>query len=153
MNGPETPRKRLQEAIVQAISPQPSENTKKAVEIAKKQRKRVQANKGDVLTTPEVLERLQEEAMARQVKKQKSSKKCHKDLVGIGLLNNNEQEDNEISEDEDDTACNICKILWKTYTKKRTWLTCDICNHYVRPKWITADIDLDDEFYCSKCSA
>ena len=88
---------RLQEAIVEAISPQPSENTKKAVEIAKKQCKRVQANEGDVLTTPEVLKRLQEEAMARQVKKQKSSKKCRKDLVGIGLLNNNEQEDNEIS--------------------------------------------------------
>ena len=29
-----------------------------------------------------------------------------------------EQEDMEISEKEDDTACNICCTLWKTYTKK-----------------------------------
>ena len=29
-----------------------------------------------------------------------------------------EQEDMEISEKEDDTACNIYCTLWKTYTKK-----------------------------------
>ena len=40
--------------------------------------------------------------MAWQAKKQNSSNKCCKDLVGI--LKDNEHEDNEISEDEDDTA-------------------------------------------------
>ena len=48
------------------------------------------------------MERFQEEAMAWQAKKQNSSNKCCKDLVGI--LKDNEHEDNEISEDEDDTA-------------------------------------------------
>ena len=35
-----------------------------------------------------------------------------------------EQEDMEISEKEDDTACNICcTLLWNnTYTKKEMWL-------------------------------
>ena len=110
--GPETPQKGLQQAIVQAIASQPSENTKKAVEVAKKC-KRAQVKEGKILTTPErlqrlqilttpVLKRFQEEAMAWQAKKQNSSNKCCKDLVGI--LKDNEHEDNEISEDEDDTA-------------------------------------------------
>ena len=80
--------------------------------------------------------------MARQAKKQNSSNKCHKDLVGIGLLNNNEQEDNEISEDEDDTSCNICEILWKTYTKKGTWPIYDICDPYICPKCVPAAISV-----------
>ena len=67
------------------------------------------------------MERLQEETIAHQAKKQNSSNNCHKDLLCI--VNNNEKEDNEISEDEDDTACNICEILSKNIpTKKGTWL-------------------------------
>ena len=41
---------------MEAIAPQPSHNTKKAVKIAKKRCKRVLAKGDEVLTTPEVLE-------------------------------------------------------------------------------------------------
>ena len=41
-------------------SPHPSQSNKKAAEIAKKKHKQVQAKEGEVLTTPEVLRRLQE---------------------------------------------------------------------------------------------
>ena len=38
-----------------------------------------------------------------------------------------EQEDMEISEKEDGTACNICRtLLWNTYTKKEMWLVFNI---------------------------
>ena len=38
-----------------------------------------------------------------------------------------ELEDMEISEKEGDTAFNIYLTLWKTYTKKQTWLIFDTC--------------------------
>ena len=37
------------------------------------------------------------------------------------------QEDMEISEKKDDTACNIYRKLWKTHTRKETWLIFDTC--------------------------
>ena len=38
-----------------------------------------------------------------------------------------EQEDMETNEKEDNTVCNIYHTLWKTYTKKETWLIFDTC--------------------------
>ena len=64
---------------MEAIAPQLSYNTKKAFKSAKKMRKRVQTKKSEILTTPESLEKLQEETKARQAKKKKLSKECHKD--------------------------------------------------------------------------
>ena len=37
----------------------------------------------------------------------------------------------EISEKEDDKACNIYCILWKTYTKKEMWLILNTCEMIV----------------------
>ena len=48
-------RKCMQQAIVEAIAPQLSHNTKKAFKITKKMCKRVQAKKGKVLTTSKML--------------------------------------------------------------------------------------------------
>ena len=71
-----------------------------AAEIAKKKHKRVQAKEGEVLTTPEVLRRLQEEAKTRQAKTEKLPKKRRKALVDVMNINDlEEQESNEISED------------------------------------------------------
>ena len=38
----------------------------------------------------------------------------------MNIKGHEEQEDMEISEKEDDTACNIYCALWKTCTKKET---------------------------------
>ena len=51
--------------------------------------------------------------------------------VQINMMNikdhGEEQEDMEISEKEDGTACNICRtLLWNTYTKKEMWLVFNI---------------------------
>ena len=56
------PHRCLQQATEEAIAPQPSQSNKKAAEIAKKKHNRVQTKEGEVLTTPDVLRRLQEEA-------------------------------------------------------------------------------------------
>ena len=40
----------------------------------------------------------------------------------MNFKDHEEQEDMEISEKEGDTACNICRTLWKTYAKKGTWV-------------------------------
>ena len=148
-------REHLQQAIVEAIAPQPSQNTKKAVEIAKKY-KCVQTKECKVLTTPAVHA---EEAKTRYYKKkpshhkyitkEKSSKKCCKDLV----MNINDHEEQENSEEEDDTVCNICVTLWKTYTKKGMWLKCSIFDDYICPKHMSADTDLDSNFCSFHCSA
>ena len=85
------------------------------------------------------MERFQEEAMAWQAKKQNSSNKCCKDLVGI--LKDNEHEDNEISEDEDDTAWDIYEILGKNIQKREymwhMWSLCmsEMCTSWHRFRW------------------
>ena len=45
----------------------------------------------------------------------------------MNVKDHEEQEDMQISEKEDDTACNIYLTLQKTYTKKETWLIFDTC--------------------------
>ena len=45
----------------------------------------------------------------------------------MNTLDHEEQEEMEISKKEDDTACNIYHTLWKTYTKKETWLIFNTC--------------------------
>ena len=53
-----------------------------------------------MLTTPEVLKRLQEEAKTRQAKKEKLPKKHRKVLVDVMNINDQEEQDsNEIKED------------------------------------------------------
>ena len=74
----------------------------------------------------------------------------------MNTLDHEEQEEMEISKKEDDTACNIYHTLWKTYTKKETWLifnTCQIIMYVVYSKCVSTDTDLDHDFNCFKCSA
>ena len=74
----------------------------------------------------------------------------------MNIKDDEEQEDMEISEKEDDTACNIYHTLWKTYTKKKMWLIfnkCEIIMYVVCSKCVPADTDLDHDFNCFKCSA
>ena len=63
-------------------------------------------------------------------------------MVNIG---DHEEQDMEISEKEDDTACNIYRPLWKTYTKKETWQHVRII-YVVCSKCVPADTDLDHNF-------
>ena len=67
-------RKCLQQAIVEAIAPQLSHNTKKAFKIAKKMYKRVQAKNGDVLTTLEMLKDFKKKPRHGKQKKKKKRK-------------------------------------------------------------------------------
>ena len=64
-------RKYLQQAIVEAIAPQLSHNTKKAFKIAKKMCKCVQAKKGKVLTTSKILEDYKKKPRHSKQKKRK----------------------------------------------------------------------------------
>ena len=73
----------------------------------------------------------------------------------MNTMDHEEQEEMEISKKEDDTACNIYHTLWKTYTKKETWLifnTCQIIMYVVYSKCVPTDTDLDHDFNCFKCS-
>ena len=89
----------------------------------------VKAKEDEVLLSPEVLERLQE-AKTQIAKKEKSSKKCHKDLVDVMIVNDHEElEGNEISQEENDTTCSSCGNYGKHYTKKGTWLICNTCDY------------------------
>ena len=67
-------RKCMQQAIVEAIAPQLSHNTKKAFKIAKKMYKRVQAKNGDVLTTLEMLKDFKKNSRHGKQKKKKKRK-------------------------------------------------------------------------------
>ena len=82
---------------MEAIAPQLSHNTKKAIQIAQNMCKLVQAKKGKFLTTPEMLEDYK--------KKPRHSK--------------------QIKKNQDGTACNIYCTLWKTYAKNETRLIFD----------------------------
>ena len=63
------------------IAPQLSHDTKKAFKIANnKMCKCVQAKKGEVLTTPEMLEDWKKKPRHSKQKKEKLAKECHKDL-------------------------------------------------------------------------
>ena len=65
---------------MEAIGPQLYHNTKKAIKIAMKMYKRVQAKKGKVLTTPEMLEDFKKKPRQSKQKNEKLSKEYHKDL-------------------------------------------------------------------------
>ena len=45
----------------------------------------------------------------------------------MNFKDHEEQEDMEISEKEDGTACSIYRTLWKTYREKEAWLIFDTC--------------------------
>ena len=61
---------------------------------------------------------------------------------------------NQKSEDEetDEARCIMCNWLWRRYTGKGQWLICDICDENVCPKCIPDNADLDDDFFCGKCT-
>ena len=59
---------------MKAIAPQLSHNTKKAFRIAKKMCKRDQAKKGEVLTTPEIMEDYKKQPRHSKQKKKKKRK-------------------------------------------------------------------------------
>ena len=65
---------------MEALAPQLSHNTKKAFEIAKKMCKRVQAKKGEVLTTPEML---QDYKKKPRHSKQEKKDNYQKDVINI----------------------------------------------------------------------
>ena len=71
VQGPDTPQKCLQRAIINVTAPPPSEETQAALANAKKPRKWVQAKTGGVITTQIVLKRLQDEAEESCKKKSK----------------------------------------------------------------------------------
>ena len=115
---------------MEAINPQPSHNTKKAVKIAKKRCKRIQTKEGEVLTHPEVLEDYKKKSRHSKQPK-KLSKECHKDLVDVmKVKEHEEQEGMDINEKENDMY-----VI-----------------DYVCPKCVPANADLDHVFNCFKCS-
>ena len=86
--------------------------------------------------------RLQKEIKTEQAKK---GKYYHRNVIKIYVVVNiedHEEQDMEISEKEDDTACNSYRPLWKTYTKKETWQHM----YVVCSKCVPADTDLDHNF-------
>ena len=70
----ESPRKLLRQAIINAVTPSPSDSTKSAMANSHRKRKRVQAKAGEVLTDDEVVERLRKEEIARKTKKASAQK-------------------------------------------------------------------------------
>ena len=72
---PDTPRKLMRKAVIEAVTPSPSEQTKAAMLNSKKKRKRVQARVGEVLTSDDVVERLRKEHVEREEKRSKNEKK------------------------------------------------------------------------------
>ena len=79
-----TPRKMLRDAIISVISPPPSASTEEAKAQKRKKRARVQGTQGEVLSSSEVLKRLQKEAENREQKKKqpkKSEKSTKKNKV------------------------------------------------------------------------
>ena len=95
------------------------------------------------------MEKLQEEAKTRSGKERKTLKKCRKDLIDVMIVNDHEEQEDdgeeEISEEGDDTVCNICGTLWKKYTKG-IWLISNIYDDYVCRKCVSVDTDLGDDF-------
>ena len=150
--GADTPRKALRQAIINAIAPPPSKDTEKALENAKKKRKRVQAKSGEVLTTPTVLQRLKDEAEARSAKQKEKKEKLRKNLLKK-IEEDEEDVESESEEEEDNTTCSLCGQLWRKYTKKGQWLICDLCDQYICPKCVPRDTDYADDFYCTKCTS
>ena len=76
----------------------------------------------------------------------------------MNIKDDEEQEDMEISKKEDDTTYNIYRVLWKTYTKKETWLILNLCEIivyvlYVPNVYQQTQIYSDHDFNCFKFSA
>ena len=152
----------LRQAIINAIAPSPSAETELALKNSKRKRKRVQASHGEVLTTEQVAKRLRLEAEERKNKKGRRNKPKEAPEAKKKLTFGEEDSassDNEVEksgdEDMDNTRCMICNRLWRDYkgSKNELWVICDICDGFCCPKCIPADTDLDNDFYCSNCTA
>ena len=61
-----SPKRKLREAIVNAIAPPMSESTAKAITSSNRKRKRIQASVGEILTSEEAVKRLKCEAKTRE---------------------------------------------------------------------------------------
>ena len=115
--------------------------------------KRVQAKKGKVLTTPEMLEDFKEtEDQDRASKKMKNyQRNVIKTQVNVMNVKDHEvQEDMEISEKEDDTADSIIVHCGKHIQRRKRGL---YSTHTRFPKCVPAVTDLDNDFNCFKCQA
>ena len=65
---PPSPARAIADAVLGVLSPPPSAAAQSAMTNSKRSRRRVQAKQGEVLTSPEVLKRLQEEKRRREEK-------------------------------------------------------------------------------------
>ena len=71
---PASPARAVANAVLQVLSPPSSAATQAAMTNSKRSRRRVQAKQGEVLTSPEVLKRLQEEKEKRECSKRQKRK-------------------------------------------------------------------------------
>ena len=178
-NVPDTPRKTLREAIILAITPSPSEETKAAMVNSKKKRKRVQAKAGEVLTAEDVIKRLKEEESAREEKKKKKEtknkagqsnfqiiessrhksktakrKSISKKLVLTEEYDEESDENKSITtEDEDSVPCISCGKLYgeESIEHKPHWVSCDICTVWTCVHCLPEDFELSEDYFCMEC--
>ena len=178
-NVPDTPRKILREAIILAITPSPSEETKAAMVNSKKKRKRVQAKAGEVLTAEDVIKRLKEEESAREEKKKKKEtknkagqsnfqiiessrhksktakrKSISKKLVLTEEYDEESDENKSITtEDEDSVPCISCGKLYgeESIEHKPHWVSCDICTVWTCVHCLPEDFELSEDYFCMEC--
>ena len=122
-----SPRKILRESIIIVIALPMTKETSEAIDNFKRKWKKVQAKTGEVLATPEVLERLENEHKDREKTKIKPSTskygtllRGNKKVISEDRCKNDESDDNE----NDDTACIVCNQLLQTYSGKKSEPDC-----------------------------
>lgn len=98
-----SPGKKIANAVIHVLSPQASTETKEALANSSRSRKRVQAKSGEVLTHPEVVERLKnehEERCSKLSKKRKTNSTIKCDISNNGDSGDNGSDTGYMIEDE-----------------------------------------------------
>ena len=103
---PATPRSAMQKALIEVIQPQESNTTRRALELQRQKRTRVQKKYGEILTKEKALERLQLESQQRDSRKRK---KIHNE-------NHCKRKNPFISKE----LCDICKQVDRSTTAQES---------------------------------
>ena len=179
-NTADTPRKLLRKAIVDAVTPSPSEETKNAMKNSKRKRRRVQANVGEILTSADVIEIFRRESIERSKKKARKEKAQAKEknanfqtngsspnirqngkrkskarkLIYVAESAQCGPSASTDSDDEGNVPCISCGKLFGDELKKLQphWVSCDICTVWTCISCLPEDFDLNKEYVCVECS-
>jgi len=141
-----TPKSAMRSALIKAVRPSPTATTRRALEMQRQKRSRIQKRHGEILTKEEAMLRFEQEAKNRDAKKRKKIMK-----EATQPSNKNNKKKNRFI---DPNLCDVCKQPEPPLNEDESddenenidWVECNFC-----PRWFHFKCVDDVSRPCQEC--